>query len=225
MPKIIADTTHPDYKVAREGLGNAKFNGLYYYAKTIEQYIIPRVQTERPWNTLGLASTGGCDGMIMFCHNNIQPKKYLWARRFDDVIFVTSCEEMVPKLEQYGRVIYLPLSIDTKSVRKHRVKRKTQKACYIGNPWGFKRPDIEKYVPPEVHRFGTMPQEKLLDIVAQYKVAYAIGLCAVEARALGCKIKVCDSRYTDPDRQFPLLDCKDAAKILQKELDKIDKVA
>ena len=60
------------------------------------------------------------------------------------------------------------------------------------------------------------------DIIAQYKYCYAIGLCAEEAQVLGCKLKMSRYRYPDPEKAFPVLDCKDAAKMLQNELNKID---
>ena len=50
---------------------------------------------------------------------------------------------------------------------------------------------------------------------------YAVGRSAIEAKCLGCRIKPYDKRFPDP-RIWKVVDNKDAAKILQRELDKID---
>ena len=66
-----------------------------------------------------------------------------------------------------------------------------------------------------------MSRDELLEQLSMYQDAYAIGRCAIEAKVLGCNVKVCDSRYPDPD-MWKILDNKKAAKMLQKALDKID---
>ena len=64
----------------------------------------------------------------------------------------------------------------------------------------------------------------MLEFIAPYEELYAIGRCAIEGMVLGCKIKpFLMDRYPDPN-YWKILDNKDAAKILQKELDKIDGV-
>ena len=55
MPKII-DTTNPNYLIYRKlfhSKGSGAYNGAYYYSKEIVENIIPNVETERPWDTLG----------------------------------------------------------------------------------------------------------------------------------------------------------------------------
>ena len=66
-----------------------------------------------------------------------------------------------------------------------------------------------------------MPRELLLDELAKYKKAYAVGRCALEAKALGCEILPYDDRFPDPSI-WKVLDNKEAAKILQEKLDEID---
>jgi hypothetical protein len=61
----------------------------------------------------------------------------------------------------------------------------------------------------------------LLKELAKYKRAYAIDRCAIEAKVLGCELLKLDTRYS-VDNVGEVLDNRDAAKILQKELDKID---
>ncbi len=88
--------------------------------------------------------------------------------------------------------------------------------------WKFKGEDLARFVPKNTHCFVNLPREELLPEIAKYKECYAIGRTAIEAKILGCEIKVCDSRYPDPNF-WQVLDNKEAAKMLQNELDKIDK--
>ena len=60
-----------------------------------------------------------------------------------------------------------------------------------------------------------------LPAMAEYKEVYAVGRTAIEAKALGCRVKAYDPRFPDPDR-WKVLDNKDAAKILQEQIDQID---
>ena len=113
-----------------------------------------------------------------------------------------------------------PTPVDVEYVKQFKTE-KTKRACYAGNRWKFKDADLAKYVPDGVDfPPANLPREELLKFIAPYKECYAIGRCAIEAKILGCKIMKCDHRY-EPD-DFPVLDNKDAAKILQEELDKID---
>ena len=63
---MIIDHTHPEYIKRRKEIGNGKFNGCYYYSKEIVKNIIPRVKTNRDWNTVGRDVDGMHDGMIVF---------------------------------------------------------------------------------------------------------------------------------------------------------------
>ena len=82
--------------------------------------------------------------------------------------------------------------------------------------------DVIKYVPNDVDFAPPdLEREELLKFIAPYRKCYAISRCALEAKALGCEVLKCHS-YLNPD-DFPLIDSRDAAKMLQKELDKFDK--
>lgn len=221
--KVFVDHNHPNYVAKRNMLGSGKFNGAYYYSQDIENYILPLIKTDRPVNTIGIKDCGGTDRMIVFVHHYLHPEKYAWLKKFKDVIIVSSDLEANKVLKNFGTVIHLPLSVNTEEIAKHKVKKKTQDACYYGNQWAFKQKELKELVPPEVHRFGEMPRERAWDVIAKYKRCYAIGLCAIEAQVLGCKLEMSRYRYPDPEKAFPVFDCKDAAKMLQKELDKIDK--
>ena len=227
MPKII-DTTDPNYIAYCKNFhqnGNGAYNGAYYYSKEIVDNIIPNVSTNRPWDTLGMKFLKSNNHAIIFIHHNInQDKVYKWLDRYYDLVYVCSTEDTFKwaKTKKNGHAVFLPLSIDVEYVKQFRTD-KTKKACYSGNKWQFKIPDIKKYVPETVDfPPSNIPREELLKFIAPYKECYAIGRCAIEALVLGCKIKVCSSRYKDPS-YWKILDNKQAAKMLQKELDKIDK--
>ena len=58
--------------------------------------------------------------------------------------------------------------------------------------------------------------------MATYKYIYGVGRVALEAMALGCKVLPYDPRFPDP-MFWELIDNKDAAKILQRKLNRIQK--
>lgn len=224
MPKII-DTTDPNYiaycKIFHPN-GSGAYNGAYYYSKEIVKNIIPNVQTWRPWDTLGMKHLSSLDHAIVFIHHNLNHDKvYSWLRRYKDLVYVCSVMQTLDWTSKQcnGHAIYLPLSIDTEYVSQFKTK-KTKGACYAGNLWKFKEPDIAKYVPR-----GTdfppknLPREELLKFIAPYKVCYAIGRTAIEASVLGCEVRNCDSRYDGVS--WPVIDNKTAAKRLQEKLDMV----
>lgn len=210
------------YKGYRKAFSQGRHNGAYYYAKEIEENIVPLVKTDRNWDLLGMKFTQHYAHSIVFLHHNLNfDSTYKWLKRYDDQILVASSWTAYAAAQDAGhKVIFLPLSVDVSFVEQFKTK-KTKDACYAGNRWKFKDDDIKKYVPDGVDfQEVDLPREELLKFIAPYKKCYAIGRCAIEARALGCKIMKCDSRY-EPD-DFPILDNRDAAEILQRELDKID---
>lgn len=212
-----------NYRAYRKAYPTGGHNGAHYYADEIERNIIPLVKTGRNWDCLGMKMTNHPDHCIMFLHHNLNFNTvYGWLKRYKDVILVVSSWVTYAAAQNAGyRVIYLPLSVDVEYVKKFRTE-KTKKACYAGNKWGFKLKDLAKYVPKDVdYPPRDLPRDKLLEFMAPYKECYAVGRCAIEAKILGCEIKVCDSRYPDPE-YWEIIDNKDAAKILQRELDKVD---
>ena len=77
------------------------------------------------------------------------------------------------------------------------------------------------YLPPEVDCISGLERNLLLQKLAYYKQAYAVGRTAIEAKILGLDILPFDSRYPNPNIWQPF-DNKEAAKMLQRELNKID---
>lgn len=211
------------YAAYRKAFPEGKHNGAYYYAKEIEENIIPLVKTDRNWDCLGMRQTPHYDYSIVFLHHNLDFNQvYKWLKKYKDMVLIASSWATYAAAQDAGhKVIYLPLSVDANYVRQFKTE-KTKDACYAGNRWKFKDADLAKYVPDGVDfPPANLPREELLKFIAPYKECYAVGRCAIEAKILGCKIKICDSRYPDV-KYWKVLDNKNAAKILQKELDKID---
>lgn len=209
------------YKRSMRKLSHGKNNGAYYYSCEIVKNIIPNVKTNRSWVTINCRE---CEnGAIVFIHSNVELEaNYGWLRDFKDILCVCSTKSTCEEIERLGigKAIYLPLSVDVEYVSQFK-RPKTKEACYVGNMWSWKRPDLVKYVPMGTRYLTEMSRVELLENLAMYKVAYAIGRCAIEAKILGCEVRTCDHRYPDPD-MWQILDNKEAAKLLQKELDKID---
>ncbi len=225
MAKVFNDYNNPKYLALREKLQGRKSNGHWQYSHLITDKIAPLIDTDREIDALGLVQCGCKDGAIVFIHANINLlDTYSWLRRYDDLILVCNNEDTAYKLSiilPNSTPIVLPLSVDVEEVLTHQ-HPKTKKACYAGNIWPFKMADLEKFVPEGTPRYTDMERDELLDAISEYEEVYAVGITAVEAAVLGCEIKVCDSRFPDPTYWKPL-DYKEAAKILQKKLDEIDK--
>lgn len=227
MAKII-DTTDPNYIAYCKNYhqnGKGAHNGAYYYSLEIVKNIIPNVVTNRPWDTMGMKFLRSADHAIVFLHHNLNHHiVYKWLKKYEDLVYVCSSWTTYnwAKMQTNGHAIFVPLSIDTEYVKQFKTG-KTKGACYAGNKWAFKLQDLKKYVPKEVDfPPANLPREELLKFIAPYTSCYAVGRSAIEAKCLGCKIKVCDSRYPDPSF-WKVIDNKEAAKILQDQLDLLDR--
>lgn len=226
---MVIDHTHPEYQERWRNLGNAKYNGCYYYSQEIVKNIIPRVKTTRDWNTVGRDMAGMKDGMIVFLHDNSMPWNYAWLKNYKDLILVCSSKYTADSVRYFGKTILLPMSIDTEYVKKFRTK-KTKDTCFVGNSWvknnirritDLNHVDSGSSIPGEVDFFSSIPREQMLKEVAKYKRAYAIDRCALECLVLGCELLPIDTRY-HCDNVGKLVDNKEAAKILQEELNNIE---
>ena len=212
---MVIDHDHPKYRAKWKNAGANKYNGAFYYSKEIVKNIIPNVQTLRSWITVNIKGVG-CNHSIVFIHNNLHPEHYDWLARYDDLILVCGISETVEKVQHLGKAIYLPLSIDVEHVKCYG-KPKTKKAAFVGRP--AKRKGIK--LPDNIDIIEGLPRNDLLQRMAEYNEIYAVGRTAIEAKALGCIIKPYDPRYPDPSI-WKVIDNKDAAKILQNKINKID---
>lgn len=220
---MIIDHTHPEYIKRRKEIGNGKYNGAYYYSKEIVANIIPNVKTWRGWNTVGRDVEGMTDHMIVFLHDNSTPWHYKWLKKYNDLILVCSSQYTANSVKYFGTTIVLPMSVDIEYVKQFRTK-KTKEICFVGNAWVkdniMPKPE-SLLVPGRVDSFSSLPRTKLLKELAKYKQAYAIDRCAIEAKVLGCELLPLSTRYS-VDNIGTVLDNREAAKILQCELDIID---
>lgn len=215
---MIINHSHRAYQRMWDCAGANKWNGAYYYSKEITQNIIPNVDTDRNWITVNIQGYG-CNHSIVFVHNNLHPEKYEWLKRYGDVILVCGIPETVEKVSHITKAIYLPLSIDLEYVKQFRRESRTGTA-FIGRPGKRKMSGVN--LPSGIDIIEAMPRQELLKKMAGYENVYAVGRTAIEAKALGCNVLPYDSRYPDPEI-WQVLDNKEAAKILQAEIDKIDR--
>lgn len=215
---MIIDHNDRLYRWKWNKMGAGQYNGAFYYSKEIVKNIIPNVQTDRNWITVNIRGVG-CDHAIVFVHNNLTPEVYNHLREYKDLVMVCGVPETCDKVKYLGKPIYLPLSIDTEYVKQFKLpKAQRQGTAYAGR--SAKRTIEGVYFPP-CDMLENMPRQNLLQRMAQYENIYAVGRTAIEAKALGCKILPYDPRYPDPS-VWKVKDNKDAAKILQKELNIID---
>lgn len=215
MP-LVVDHDHPVYQKKRLHAGRNKWNGAYYYSKEIIENILPLVDTDRNWVTIN-APGYGLEHSIVFIHNNLHPELYDWLSDYKDLVLVCGIPETCSKIAHLGTAIYLPLSVDVEEVRQY-CREKTEDTAFVGR-WP-KRTGL--YFPEGTHFIENLPRPEILRRMAAHKKVYAVGRTAIEARILGCEILPYDPRFPDPSR-WKVMDNKDAAKLLQKQLDQIDK--
>lgn len=214
---MIIDHNNLMYRKQWEYAREHRFNGAYYYSTEIVKNIIPNVKTDRNWITI---NTNGVPigHSIVFVHDNLFPERtYSWLANTRDLIMVCGVKDTMPKVRRYGTPVYLPLSVDVDYVKQFKTE-KTKDIAYVGRKG---KPGTEK-LPKNIDYLSGMTREMLLREMAKYRKVYAVGRCAIEAKILGCEVLPFDSRYPDPS-VWEILDNKDAAKILQEEINKIDK--
>lgn len=209
---MVIDHNHPIYRARWNSFGLDRFNGAFFYSKEIVKLIIPRIKTDRHWLTINTYSVGA-DHCVVFVHNNKHPENYNWLKRYKDLILVCGVPDTCKKVAHLGKTIYLPLSVDVSDVLKYRIE-KMKDVAFAGRLEKAKGLD-------GVDKLAGLPRTRLLAEMAKYRRIYAVGRTAIEAKILGCEILPYDSRFPDPG-VWKILDSRDAAKILQKELDRID---
>ena len=212
---MIIDYKHPAYQMRHRAMYGSigKYNGAYYYSKEIREYIIPNIKTDRNWITINLPGFGA-NHSIVFIHNNLNPYRYDWLKKYHDLILVVGVPETAEKVAHLGKTIYLPLPIDEANVAQYIVE-KDKEVCYAGRGKKF----IGKKV--EGDPICDLPREEMLKRMAHYKKCYAVGRTAIEAKILGCEILPYDPRFPDPSI-WEVFTYDDAVKHLQKQLDMID---
>lgn len=211
---MIISHRHPAYKAIAKRIGANQFNGGYYCSRDIVEEIIPRVNTTRDWITVNI---GECrNHSIFFAHNYIRPERYDFLKRYDDVVIVCHHQFVADNLKECGPTIVIPAFVNVDYVKQFRTD-KIRDAAFVG------RSEVRKgfFLPEDVDFIENLPRKKLLQRMAEYRTVYAIGRTAIEAKILGCEVKTFNPLWPDPD-YWGILDAKDAAALLQAELDKID---
>jgi len=217
---MIIDHNHPLYREKYRKLkGGNQYNGAYYYSKEIVKNIIPNVKTDRNWVTIRLPEMKDHpDHSIVFIHNNRNPNYYAYLKEFKDCVLVCGLEKTAEIMKFFSdKVIYLPLSVEVKTVEKYRVKKKTKEQAFAGRMVKL----FHAPVPSNCDMLTDMPQSQLLREMAKYRKVYCTGRTAIQAKILGCEIGVHDPRFPDP-KIWKIVDNYEASQILQAKLNVID---
>jgi hypothetical protein len=209
MTQIISHAS-PEYV-------NAKPNGALIYSINICKYIIPNIHTDRNWITINVRKC--FDHSIVFIHSNVNLEElYGHLKEYKDLVLVCSQKSTMYKMRKYGKAIYLPLSIDVDHVKKFE-SLKSKSTCYAGRENKMHSESLRHQ--DDIDYLCNYTHDGLLEAMAKYKRVYAVGLTALEAKALGCEILPYDPRFPDPSI-WEVRDVKEIWKELQKKLDKID---
>jgi len=216
---MIIDHTNKEWLRRQRTFGKNRHNGAKYYSQEIVANIIPHVETDRNWITVNVAGQG-CDHAIVFVHSNLRPDHYDWLKKYDDLVLVCGVPETVEKVKHLGKAIYLPLSIDVDYVKRFAIREEDRQGVAFVGRAAKKRYEGVK-LPEGVRCLSGLPRAELLTEMARLEKVYAVGRIAIEAKALGVKVLPYDPRYPDPEL-WQVIDNREAARMLQQELDKID---
>ena len=215
MP-LIVDHMHPAYLRRWRNSGANRYNGAYYYSREIKELMIPELRTDRNFILVNQPGVG-CDHAVVFLHHNLHIKRYEWLQDYRDLILICGVPDTVRKVRHLGRAAYLPLSIDVRECMRHR-REKDLDVAYVGRRSKRKQYKFDA----NVDILEGMERGRLLDQVARYRQVYAVGRCAIEARALGCEVLPFDERYPNPEL-WQVRDSLEAVPILQEIIDKVDR--
>lgn len=216
---MIINHEHPESVKLRSKLGNDAFNGALYYSQEITKFFIPTIKTDRGWNTIRAGKV--CeDHSIVFVHDIFHGvQRYEYTLPYKDIVYVVSTPWNVKEFEPYGKVIYLPLSVDTEYVKQFE-REKDREICFVGRREWIRGADVIK-LPDGIDYLSNIPRELLLSKLGRFRKVYATCRCAIEAKVLGCDILPYHPAFPDPSI-WEVFDSRDAAKILQEKLNEID---
>lgn len=192
-------------------------NGANIYSQLICKYFVPNIKTNRNWVTINCGKA--VDNSIVFIHSNLNTeKKYDYLKNYKNLILVCSQKSTCKAVENLGKTIYLPLSIDLDYIKSFRCNKKDRQCCYAGRRGKCGMDMLPKYI----DYLYDIPHEELLRRMAHYLYVYAVGLTALEAKALGCNVLPYDQRFPDPS-VWIVRDTKHMIDTFQTELDKIER--
>ena len=209
---MIFSHESPEY---RDNVRN-KNHGAFYYSEEIVKYFIPTIKTNRNWVTVGY--DGKCfDHSVVFAHSNLYPHVYGYLEQFNDLILVCSWYQQMEAVKQWGKPVFLPMSVDVEYVKQFR-REKDRDICFAGRM--EKCTDELRYT-PGLDFITEIGRVRFLTELARYRRVYAIDRVAIEAKVLGCEVLPYDKRFPDPDF-WQVIDSRDAAKMLQEILNEVD---
>ena len=212
---IIQGTQSPKYREWYDRKGVTRNNGAYWYARELEEIILPKIAADVVINTVGTplyTATQVPDGSVIVVHDNVNPigiyRKFLGK----GCLFVCSVQSVVEKFENEGeKAVHIPLSIDTAYVAQYKKKRRTKDTAYAGNSWSYKKKFLSE-LPPEIDQLSGMERDDLLKAMSRYRNIIAEGRCLMEAKVLGANttvtkfetVKTSDREVLDSRKAIPL---------------------
>lgn len=218
---VVLGTKTPSFIKWHNKQGVTRNNGSYWYAREIEEIILPQID-KKLFIVTAAASIYGSheipDNAIVVCHDNrttVNSYGFLFKK---NILWICSKQSTVKTMLKEGeRAIYIPLSIDTEYVKQFN-RRKTKEIAFVGNSWAFKKSYLST-LPKSIAQISNLEREDLLKEMAKYKRVIAEGRCLMEAQALGCKCEV--PKYENLESVYvDLLDSRDAIPLWQEALNK-----
>ena len=192
-------------------------NGANIYSQLICKYFVPNIKTTRNWVTINVGRAA--DHSIVFIHSNLNTlKKYNYLKKYKDLILVCSQPSTCRAVENLGKVIYLPLSIDVDYVKSFSNHVHDKEVCYAGRRTKNGCDELER---KRVEFLSDISHEDLLRRMGHYRYVYTVGLTALEAKVLGCNVLPYDSRYPDPS-VWVVRDIKLMIPEFQRLLDRLE---
>lgn len=168
-------------------------NGSYWYAKEIEENILPEIDAEVQIVTCAATAyvpSDIMDGGIIVCHDNRNTLHVYKNLLGKELLWITSKKSTRQNLLEAGEdAIYIPLSIDTEYVKHFKQEKRHKDTAFVGNRWHFKL-DYLKKLPKDIDQLSGLPRDELLEAMADYKRIIAEGRCLMEAQILGAKCEV-----------------------------------
>lgn len=199
--------------------GITRNNGAYWYAKEIEDIILPKINKKIFIVTAGAKLYNSLEipeGAVVVCHDNRTTKKSYGFLFNKNILWLCSKISTVKTLQESGeKAVYIPLSINTEYVKTFKTK-KTKDIAFVGNSWGFKKSYLNS-LPKDIVQLSNLERDDLLKEMSQYKKVIAEGRCLMEAQALGCKCEV--PKYKNLESVFvDVLDSNDAVHYWEEAL-------
>ena len=217
---IIVGTNTERFKSWHNRQGIQRNNGSYWYAKELEEIILPSID-----GNLFIITAGASlyrphevpDGAVIVCHDNRTSAKSYGRFFGKNILWVCSKHSTTEIMRSYGeKAAYVPLSIDTKYVKRFK-RKKTKEVAYVGNAWAFKKSYLES-LPDDVVRLNNLERDDLLREMSKYKHVIAEGRCLMEAQTLGASGEI--PKYDNLEAVFVKpLDSRDAIPYWRLALD------